>query len=65
MNISSKNHKLQKDFEPKNYDKSIKENEVSVFSVTYCPHCSNAKKTLLKEGTCSWLTEVDTLSNEK
>ena len=47
---SSAKHNYVSEFNTADYEKTIKENPVTVFGVTYCPYCKNTEQLLLKEG---------------
>ena len=50
-----------KDFKNEDYKKFIKDEQVAVFSVTYCPHCTATKKTLADLKVDANVVEVDKL----
>ena len=54
-------HTFAKEFDPKDYSDTIKNNKVAIFSVTYCPHCARSKS-LVKD---AYVVEVNTLKNEE
>ena len=57
-------HNVQSSFDPKDYDSVIKNNNVAIFSVDYCPHCTNTKNLVKQQGEKAWVVEVNQLSNE-
>ncbi|EEB06249.1 glutaredoxin Grx1 [Schizosaccharomyces japonicus yFS275] len=44
-------------------DSAVEENDVLVFSKTYCPYCSATKKTLKDEGANAKVYELDTMDD--
>jgi hypothetical protein len=50
-------------FETSSFEEIISENPITVFSVTYCPHCDMAKETLRMRD--SYVCEVNQIENEK
>ena len=63
MMAAAGSQEIASTFKPDQDEHTLSYNKIVVFSVTYCPHCTEAKKTIIDSGFSGWLTEVDTLEN--
>ena len=61
VSMNGKQLRQNKNFKKEDYKTFIKDEQVAVFSVTYCPHCTDTKKTLANLDVDASVVEVNNL----